>query len=28
VLITEDGSRVLGPPIPKSVRDIEQGARS
>ncbi len=28
VLITEDGSRVLGPPIPKSVQDIEQGARA
>jgi Xaa-Pro aminopeptidase len=28
VLITEDGSRVLGPPIPKSVQDIELAARA
>lgn len=28
VLITEDGSRVLGPGIPKSVSDLEQAARS
>ena len=28
VLITEDGSRVLGPPIPKSVQDLELAARA
>ena len=28
VLITESGSRVLGPPIPKSVEDLEEAVRS
>jgi len=28
VLITESGSRVLGPPIPKSIEDLEEAVRS